>query len=494
MKVGVLFFAICLFSLPSGAQQSSQPISLHPRDPHYFLYQGKAIALVGSGEHYGSVINPDFDFHKYLSTLQADGLNYTRIFSGSYIEVPAKSFGIQRNTLAPLPGRFLAPWARSNQPGFAAGGNKFDLDRWNPDYFQRLHAFLSEAVERGIVVEISLFTSQYGEPQWEVSPFHAANNVNHTTPVDLKHVNTRDNGNLLAYQERYVRKLVDETAPFPNVIYEIQNEPWADHGVMTRVENPYLAPPGRDQFPNSIDVADQASLNWQSLVAQWIASEESSRPSRHMIAQNFANFGLPVRDVVPGVSILNFHYAYPESVTLNYGLNKAISYDETGFLGNSDGVYRRQAWNFMLAGGGTFDHLDYSFTLGHEDGTDTEPNGPGGGSPAFRRQLRILKDFLAGLPLVDLAPDPHTVVHAAGSVPHALSSRNGVYAIYLDGDGPSRLTLKLPVGSYRGEWLDVVTGARTSLKPFKSDGSEQTLDTPAFTNGIALRLARTLSK
>src|SRR5262249_23713781 len=155
-------------------------------------------------------LNADFDYRKYLDTLQSDGLNYTRLFPGSYVEVPAKSFGIQRNDLAPAEGRLLAPWKRSTTPGYAGGGNKLDLDTWNPEYFTRLRDFLSEASKRGIVVEVSLFSSQYGDIQWALSPFNAANNINRTDPVDRKLVNTLDNGNLLAFQERYVRKLVRE--------------------------------------------------------------------------------------------------------------------------------------------------------------------------------------------------------------------------------------------------------------------------------------------
>ncbi len=78
-------------------------------------------ALITSGEHYGAVLNPDFDYHRYLVALEAGGLNYTRLFGGSYVEVPAKSFGILRNDLAPGPGRYLAPWARSGVPGYAGG-------------------------------------------------------------------------------------------------------------------------------------------------------------------------------------------------------------------------------------------------------------------------------------------------------------------------------------------------------------------------------------
>ena len=177
----VLILWFFLAGIPLCAQQKAErPISLHPQNPHYFLYKDRAVALVGSGEHYGAVFNGDFDYHKYLAATEADGLNYTRLFGGSYVEVPGKSFGILRNDLAPAEGRFLAPWVRSSEPGYAGGGNKFDLEKWNPQYFSRLHDFLAEASQRGIIVEITLFSSQYGEMQWKVSPFKRENNVNAT--------------------------------------------------------------------------------------------------------------------------------------------------------------------------------------------------------------------------------------------------------------------------------------------------------------------------
>src|SRR5271165_6349334 len=131
---------IAVYAKPqANAPQAAKPkpIRLHPSNPHYFLFRGKAVALISSGEHYGAVLNRDFDYHRYLATLEADGLNYTRLFGGSYVEVPAKSFGILRNNLAPGPGRYLAPWARSDTPGYAGGGNKFDLERWDPAFFTR---------------------------------------------------------------------------------------------------------------------------------------------------------------------------------------------------------------------------------------------------------------------------------------------------------------------------------------------------------------------
>ncbi|HTS11884.1 MAG TPA: hypothetical protein VMH00_07190 [Candidatus Limnocylindrales bacterium] len=467
----------------------SEPIRLDPANPHYFLFRGKTIALITSGEHYGAVLNADFDYHRYLATLEADGFNYTRLFGGSYVEVPAKSFGILRNDLAPAPGRFVAPWSRSDTPGYAGGGNKFDLARWNPEYFARLHDFLAEAEQRGVVVEITLFSSQYGEAQWAVSPFNRSNNINGTDTIDWRKVNTLENANILARQEAYARKLVLEAKGFSNVIFEIANEPWSDRPVLSGVVNPYLQEPERDRYPNSIDLPDEATLEWEKRVAEWITSEEATLPNRHLIAQNYCNFKYPVRRLIDGVGVVNFHYAYPAAVALNFGLGKAISYDETGFLGRNDDAYVRQAWNFMLSGGSVFDNLDYSFSVGHEDGDDAEPNGPGGGSAELRRRLRVLADFLKALPLREITPHVATVTHAGGVVAHALSNGRGDYAIYFDGSGPGETTLNLPAGEYTEAWTDIESGG-TAMTTFHHAGGEKELSLPEFKTGVALRLTR----
>ena len=485
----ILFVALLLVRAEN-MKDGVDAIRLHPENPHYFLFRGKAVALITGGEHYGAVINRDFDYRKYLQTLQTEGLNYTRIFPGSYREVPGKSFGILRNVLAPADGRFLAPWARSNMAGYAGGGNKFDLSRWDPEYFNRLHDFLAEASQRGIVVEISLFSSQYSEEQWKLSPFHPENNVNGTAAIDWKKTHTLENGNILEWQQKFVRKLVHQVNGFDNVIFELQNEPFADRPVLNGVVNPYIFPPNREKFPNSIERADELSLAWQARVAQWISSEEASLPNKHLIAENYCDFGLPVGELIPGVSIVNFHYAFQQAVAANYGLDRAIAYDETGFLGQGDAGYRRQAWNFMLSGGSAFDGLDYSFTVGHEDGTDTAPNGPGGGSPELRRQLGILRQFLDKFPLVEMKPDSQTVKFASGVHSRVLSSVGGKYAMYFDDNGPTDVVLRLPAGTYSVEWVNTTTGESMPLEKFAHGGGEKTLRSPDFQNGIALRLMR----
>src|SRR5262249_6577546 len=152
-------------------------------------------------------------------------------------------------------------------------------------------------------------------------------------------------------------------------------------------------------------------LDWQARIASVIVEAETALPRRHLLAQNIANKEARIERPNPAVSIFNFHYAAPPStVSVNYGLNKVIGDDETGFRRVEDKPYRIEAWDFLVAGGALFDNLDYSFTTDHEDGTDrVEAPTPGGGGPRFRSQLQILKRFIEGFDLVRMAPDARVI-------------------------------------------------------------------------------------
>lgn len=181
--------------------------------------------LITSAEHYGKVLNLDFDYVTY-NILAADSLNFTRIFTGAYVE-PSGAFRITKNTLAPDPGRFICPWPRSETPGYANGGNKFDLTQWDEKYFDRLKNFIAEAEKRNIIVEVTLFCPFYDDTQWKVSPMNPVNNTSGGGPQDRTHVYTLDKSNgLLAVQENLVRKIIQELKDYNNFFYEICNEPY----------------------------------------------------------------------------------------------------------------------------------------------------------------------------------------------------------------------------------------------------------------------------
>ena len=380
---------LLLVSLPL----ADTPISLHPENPHYLQFRGKPTLLITSTEHYGAVLNGDFDAIPYLDELHARQLNLTRTFSGTYREVPG-SFRIAKNTLAPSAEKYIAPWPRTRTPGAVDGGNRFDLGRWNDAYFDRLKAFVSAASARGIVVEYVLFCPLYEENLWALNPMNAQNNVNGVGNIPRDQVYTGKHRNLQEKQEAFVRKAVRELNAFDNLYFEICNEPY--FGGVT--------------------------LDWQARIASVIVATEKSLPNKHLIAQNIANEKAKIERPDATVSIFNFHYAAPPfTVGMNFGLRKPIADDETGFRGITDRPYRIEAWDFFMAGGAVFDHLDYSFTTDHEDGTDrvVEPT-PGGGGPNFRFQMQVLKRFIEGFNFVKMAPDAKVI---AGVAPAKTSAR-----------------------------------------------------------------------
>ncbi len=474
-------------SLTKTVSETSGPVKLNPENPHYFLYRGKTLALVSSGEHYGAVINLAFDYHKYLQTLANDGMNYTRIFTGTYFEIYGQSFGIQYNDLAPYPDSIITPWMTEKDP---SGHVKYDLSKWNTAYFSRLKDFMTDASNYNIIVEISLFSSIYNDGHWAICPQNPANNVNIHQEISRLDAQTLNNGPLLDYQLSFVKKMVEELNGFDNFFFEIQNEPWADHAVAVyNIVNKEDLNPG--DWSYKADFADSASMAWQARLASVIADAESKLPQKHLIAQNYTNFKAPIPVVDPHVSIINFHYAWPEAAQWNYGYNKVIGFDESGFAGPGDQVYRRQAWQFMLSGGGLFNNLDYSFFVGHEDGLGKN-HAPGGGSAALRHQLRILSDFLKGFDLVKLHPDRTSVTRSPGLITYVLSDKNVSYAVYLRAIGTNHTELQLNtgVGDYLVRTLNTITGVYSEPAKINATGGFINFEIDIPEGELALKITR----
>ncbi len=462
--------AMCVLgsSLPAFAQQAGRtPLRLHPDNGHYLEFRGKPAVLITSGEHYGAVLNVDFDYRIYLDELRDNGLNLTRTFSGTYREV-ADSFGITDNTLAPR--RYLAPWARSTTAG---AEDKFDLTRFNPDYFARLADFVSQASQRGIVVEFVLFCPFYDEKLWAANPMNAVNNVNGIGKCGREEVYTLLHRDLLGIHEAFVRETVSALNEYDNVYFEICNEPYFG-GVRE---------------------------DWQAHIARTIVETEKNLPHRHLIAQNIANGRRKIDKPDPNVSIFNFHYATPpDTVAENYRLNRALADDETGFRGRDDVLYRTEGWDFILSGGAIYSSLDYSFTTSHPDGAFAQYKSPGGGSRDLRRQLRVLKGFIDGFDFLRMAPhndaiEGGTVTAALSGVPaqaritaRVLAEPGKNYAVYLLGGKAAELAVRLPAGSYLAEWIDTKTGKVAATERFEHAGGPRTLKSPPYSEDIALKI------
>lgn len=464
---------VLLIATLAAAPALAQPLSLHPENPHYFLFGGKPTVLVTSGEHYGAVLNRDFNFRRYLDTLQADGLNLTRTFSGSYREVPG-NFKIASNTLAPAEGKFLAPWQQS--------GGKFDLTKWDDDYFTRLKDFVAYAAKSGVVVELVLFCPLYEDSMWSVSPMNLRNNVNGIGRVARTEVLALKDAQLTAVQDAMVRKIVSELRNFDNLYYEICNEPYFQ-GV---------------------------TLEWQEHISKTIAAAEAGFAKKHLIAQNWANGSSVIDRPNPLVSLFSFHYSRPPaSVGMNWKLGKAIGNNETGFDGSADATYRIQGWDFLMAGGALYNNLDYSFTVGHEDGGFAPPaETPGGGSAALRRQLHHLRAFFGSIPFWRMEPVKDGMVEGPpGASVRSLAEAGKIYAVYIHHGRPVKgakpqyqvdataaarqVRLRLPAGRYTAAWRDTKSGRDVKTENFDARETEPAaLTSPVYVEDIALLVRR----
>ncbi|MCC6220167.1 MAG: hypothetical protein IT291_02890, partial [Deltaproteobacteria bacterium] len=125
------------------------------------------------------------------------------------------------------------PWKRTG-PGSAKDGLlKFDLKQFEQSYFDRLRERVIAAGNRGIYVSVMLFEGNalyFPEyDTWVGHPYNINNNVNNING-DLNsdgqgvEIHTLSNSQIVAFQEAYVRKVIDTVNDLDNVLYEVGNE------------------------------------------------------------------------------------------------------------------------------------------------------------------------------------------------------------------------------------------------------------------------------
>jgi hypothetical protein len=227
------FAVLAAFALAAAARG---PLQVLPSNPRYFTDgSGKAVFLTGA--HTWNNLqeiarlpdrpNPTVDFDEYLRFLEERRLNCFRLWTWeSPSELNAR--GEIRYRYSPMP-------LLRTAPGLALDGEpKFDLTKFNPEYFARVRARVLAARDRGMYVIVMLFQGfsiieKGHDDPWRGHPFNAANNANgvdgdpgrtgkglatHTLAVPA----------VTAVQEAYVRRVIDTVNDLDNVLYEITNE------------------------------------------------------------------------------------------------------------------------------------------------------------------------------------------------------------------------------------------------------------------------------
>jgi len=476
-------WVLILQSGATGSTAGNNTLRLNPHNPHYLEYKQKPIILITTGEHYGLLINPDFDYVAYLDALHKQGMNNTRVFSGAYVE-RKNDIGFMQygNTLAPKEGRFIAPWKRSDIPGYANGGNKFDLDHWDERYFTRLKDLVQQAASRGIMVELTLFGNQYNDSTWSYSPLYPDNNIQEVGrkgPKAFLGFQSLADTALVSRQDAMVVKILQELNAFDNVYYEVSNEPYNE-------------------------VKDSSVVDkWDAHLARLIRQTESVLPKNHLVASN--------QSVVDSkdVDIANYHYVHisniPDFDSL-LRLNKVVSMDETmGPLYDADvNDVRVEAWDFILHGGGAYDNLNWEYTPDKPKGTP--------GADTIRKYLQHLRQFMKGFDFLKMHNAADVVAKAPSkAIIRVLAEAGKQYAVYIHHSNPHDIvppagqfiskyeaetasfrdtfSLSLPPGTYQARWYDPAKGSWAGLAAsFTHGGGPHTFHSPLFTTDLALRL------
>jgi hypothetical protein len=479
----------------------AEPIRVYPANPHYLMRGGRPFVLVTSDHHYGAVIDADFDYARFLDFLAATGMNLTRIYPGGMFEPPDKY--VAGNPLGPLPGRQILPWMRSSEagahPALAEPGKpplKFDLDRWNPDYFTRLKAFVDHARRKNLVVEIAFFNGMYADC-WPLMPLYHANNiqgVGRYEPAECGLFTTCSprNQDVLRYQRAYVAKITAELNEYDNVIYDLCDEPLLQG-----------LPDGNVTFLPAAD-----AIPWLHALQEAFVEAEATLPRKHLLGQTVQSAS-PDLSAESWCAWLPTEYvrAATEALGKNYAARKPIVNVESdyfaGALVKPYGVedVRLEGWWFLLGGGAGVINLNGEYHRGQvTGGADTRER--------IVPQRKLLKDFVESFDLTSIARFDGLSGVPAGAFANALATPGRQYAVYLfhakddghwgahfvatPGTYRDTFTLKaVPPGRYRLEWVDPANGAVTESRQLDWRGGDLDVTTPAYSLDVALRMRAT---
>lgn len=206
-------------ALPTTTQRTTimdkDRIQICPENRWYWQYKGQPLLLLGGSDEDNLFNHPNLWFN--LDKLQQIGGNYVRM------------------TLSSRDQHNVWPYQLID--------GKYDLTRFNPDWWDRLANCIRQAHQRDIIVQIEFFaTFDFYRDNWQRNPFNPTLNTNYTTtqttllpkwdhhparqfqPFFASVPELNNDLVLLNYQQAFVRKVLDVTLDLPNVLYCLDNE------------------------------------------------------------------------------------------------------------------------------------------------------------------------------------------------------------------------------------------------------------------------------
>jgi len=424
--------AVLVFLVPAVAIQvlgavATGPLRVHQTNPRYFADgSGRAILLAGSHtwtnlQDLGPTDPPQVtDYDAFLAMLESYGHNFMRLWM--YETAKYAPWAQGDYYYYPL------PYARTG-PGNALDGKpKFDLTRFNQDYFDRMRARVIAARDKGIYCAIMLFQgwsvdSKGQTNPWPGHPFNKDNNINGidgdaNQDGSGNDIHTLANPAVTALQELYVRKVVDTVNDLPNVLYEIGNE---HHG---------------------------ASEQWQYHMINYLHTYEATKPFQHPVGMtvewpNGSNadlFASPAEWVSP-----NGEGGYQDNPPPATGAKVILS--DTDHLWGVGGD-RVWAWKSFTRGLNPIYMDPYLGTV-----LGTPPN-----APSVRQALGHILSYASKVELA--AMTPQGALATSGYCLANAAAYGAEYIVYLPSGGTVTVDLSATPGNLAVEWFNCSTGER----------------------------------
>ena len=129
-------------------------IQIYNENPRYWQYKGEPILLIGGSVEDNLFQIPNLKAH--LELLKSVGGNYVRS-TMSWVD-------------------------EGDVPPFKKVGDRYDLNQWNDEFWNRFWNFITWTYEMDIIVQIEVWaTFNYYREPWDANPFNPKNNSNYTT-------------------------------------------------------------------------------------------------------------------------------------------------------------------------------------------------------------------------------------------------------------------------------------------------------------------------
>jgi hypothetical protein len=481
---------------------SQEAVKLDPENPKNLMFRGKPLLLISASEHYGSVINRSFDFEKYLNDAAQHKMTMTRTFL-LYRELQSA-----RNPSSPCKPEspdYISPFVRTG-PGKAMDGEPtYDLDQWNPEYFERLHRFLEAASKRGVVVELTVFSNSYSPDTWALNPLRAENNIQHVGRVDWQEYITLKNKELVSRQIAYARKIIQETSAYDNVYYEICNEPgggtqghatsadvdaWQEEMAremreeMHRLNRPHLLS-GQQAFTYGAKNAFPMDATFSGKTFDIVNDHPLPNTlfdGRIFEMGNFMSKELMLGDVA---GFCRAAYSRPKPTVLDEDNTASLYRDSAGWT-----IHRKRAWTALM-NGCHYDYIDFSITVGSEAGTPASQAG-------IRTWMQHLSEFMDTFDVRHSIPSTDWILSYPEHLNASGMSASGRDFIAYLGDAreldesdagkaiAGSVTLALPPGSYDVSLYSPTSGEYSPAIRMEG-GAKSAMTLPPFHQDIVIR-------